>query len=276
MAVRAAVGAGFALAPLGYLATSDATYLCGPYYIEYVSNLNLKPETSVGFDVGTDIRMRHNTIMSIDFYGTNLYNQFFLSTQLSGTLAGLPLYTAEYGNLGKSRYEGINFDVRHDTPVGMYWHGALGLTRAYVVYVPPGFYDSPATGPNSVNTYVVPGINFNGESESPVPYTTAAAQIGYRWGPEKYIDLSPTYYGNGNPYFSPAFVEFDAHASYPLTKNIALLAIFRNISGIYDQSIQYRSPANVSGVPTIAGPLYPLLSLPYGPRTVIVTLNLRY
>jgi len=70
----------------------------------------------------------------------------------------------------------------------------------------------------------------------------------------------------------PAFVEFDAHAGYALTKNISLLTTFRNITGIYDKSIQmYLTPS--IGVPSIAGAPYALIAYPYGPRSLIITLQ---
>jgi len=276
IAIRAAAGGGYALPLLSYLVGSNQIDLCGPYYEEFKTNLNLQPERSFGFDLGTDIRMHHNTVLSFDLYRTNLYGQFFQTTNLTGTFNGLPLYTTQYGNLSQSRFEGINVDLRHDVPKGIYWHGALGLTRGYVVSVPAGFYNNPGTGPNSVNTYIVPGINFTGQFQSTVPYANGTAQIGYRWSTQKYIDLSPTYYGNNNPYFEPAFIEFDAHAGYPLTKNVSLLAIFRNITGIYGQSYQYLGRPSSIAAPTVAGAPYAQFSFPYGPRTVIVTVNFKY
>jgi hypothetical protein len=125
----------------------------------------------------------------------------------------------------------------------------------------------------------VPGANFNGAYSAAVPYANASVQIGYRWRPGKYVDISSTYYGNNNPYFEPAFVEFDGHIGYPLTKNVSLLATFKNITGIYDQSIQVYNPAYA--IPVIQGAppnSYPgaALTLPYGPRTVIVTASFRY
>jgi hypothetical protein len=127
-----------------------------------------------------------------------------------------------------------------------------------------------------VNTYIVPGANFNGVNQAnlpPVPYATSAMQLGYRWAPGKYIDISPTYYGNGNPYFEPAFVEFDAHAGYPLTKTVSILATFRNITNIYGQS--YELFANPTmGAPTVNGLPYALFGIPYGPRALIVTANM--
>ena len=160
----------------------------------------------------------------------------------------------------------------------MYWHGALGLTRAYVVDVPPGFYNGTTGFPptfctNCANTYVIPGINFNGKFETPVPYANGTAQIGYRWAPGKYIDIAPTYYGNGNPYFEPGFVAVDMHAGYALTKTFSVIATLRNLTGIYGQNIQTLGPDVPLTAPAVTGFAFPLGGIPYGPRSLIVTAN---
>jgi len=284
-AIRAAAGGGYALPPLNNLVGTNGAPSCYAGICNVtLENLNLQPEKAFSWDLGSDLRLHHDTVLSFDLYRTNLYGQFFSSVTLSGTCptcSGLPLYVTQYNNLQQSRYEGINFDVHHDVARGMYWHVALGLTRAYVVSVPAGFYNASgqtcniSTGAGCMNTYIVPGMNFDGEYQSTVPYANGAAQIGYRWSPGKYIDISPTYYGNNNPYFEPAFLEFDAHAGYQLTKNISLLATFRNIAGIYGQNYEYYTLFPAVGAPTVAGLPYSLIGLPYGPRSMIVTVNFK-
>jgi len=290
VAVRASAGGGFAEAPLQDLAgqygfAANGTPFCsGGVCSATLTNLNLQPEKSFAFDLGTDIRLRRNTVLSFDVYRSNLYGQFYNSTTPSGLYHGLPLLITQYGNLGESRYEGVLLDVRHDTPRGIYWSLSGGLTRGYVISVPKGFYNgfiypspsfTPVSCTNCVNLTVVPGVNFNGTFAAAIPYSQALGTFGYRWSTEKFIDLVSTYYGNGNTYFRPAFVEIDAHVSYPLTKNGSLLVTLRNITGIYDRPIVLFSPANMSGAPTVSGLSYPLYGEEYGPRTIILTTNMR-
>jgi hypothetical protein len=202
---------------------------------------------------------------------------------LSGTYTGpvgtLPLYTTQYGNLGVSRYEGILLDLRHDVPHGIYWSLSGGLTRGYVVSLPPGFYNTAggvcdrATGTDCTNLTVLPNINFNGCFDASIPYAQGLGTIGYRWNPDKYVDLAGTYYGNNNTYYRPAFVEWDGHIGYPISKNASLLLTFRNITGIYDNPVEILSASNLAGAPAISGAPYTLYSEMYGPRTAILTLN---
>jgi hypothetical protein len=290
--VRLAAGGGFALPQLGELVSTNSI-MCGTTVpatacFQSLDNLNLAPEKSFGINLGADMRLHHNTVLSFDLYRTNLYGQIFQGSNeetYSGSLCSSPpcqLFTTQYNNLGESRYEGINIDIRHDVPKGIYWHGELGLTRAYVVSLPAGFYNTAGSTCSAAtytttcqDTYIVPGINFDGQYQSTVPYAKGSAQIGYRWSPGKYVDLEPTYYGNNNAYFQPAFVEFDAHAGYLLTKNVSLLATFSNITGIHGQAIQSFSPFGIAlTAPTTVGVPYGEFGLPYGPRTVIVTANI--
>jgi len=285
VAIRAAAGGGFAEAPLSDLVGSNGACTISATTCNItLKNLNLQPEKSSAFDVGTDVRLRHDTILSFDLYRANLFGQIYNSTTFTGvgTCPGnltAQCYVTQYGNLGHSRFEGILLDVRHNVPRGLYWSLSGGLTRGYLVSVPAAFYSSvggtcnPSTGTNCQNLTVVPNVNFNGQFAASIPYAQGLGTLGYRWNGDKYINLVATYYGNNNTYFRPAFVEWDGHVYFPLTKHTSLLATFRNITGIYDNTVQMFSPSSLSGAPTISGLPYPLYGEEYGPRTVILTMN---
>lgn len=145
--------------------------------------------------------------------------------------------------------------------------------------LPSNFYNN-ATCPHTAcqNVYILPNANFDGATQAglpPNPYANAAAVIGYRWKPQEFVDIWPTYYGNGNAYFEPAFMEFDAHASYPVGKHVALLLTMRNFTGVYDSSYEYLGPPKVAA-PSVPGNYpYPLFAIPYGPRALVVTFQYR-
>lgn len=268
----------------------------GPFFQESIPNVNLQPEKSFGMDIGGDFRLQRNTVLSVDFYLATLHGQLYESTNLvdnnyQGT--GEPLYALSYQNLGTSRYEGVLFDVRHDVPRGVYWKLSAGLTRGYVISVPPGFYNATGTTCNFVTTVgctnlnVVPGINFNGTynagpggssgiaSSVSVPYAQGLGLVGYRWAKEKYANLTATYFGNNNTYFQKAFVEFDAAAAYPITSSVYLTATLRNISGIYSSPFQIQSLGELHGVPAVAGSPFAEYGEQYGPRSLLVSANVK-
>ncbi|HEY5257347.1 MAG TPA: TonB-dependent receptor [Candidatus Baltobacteraceae bacterium] len=282
VAFRAAAGGGLALAPLSYLIGNNGIPSLDPNsntYTVTVTNLNLRPEKSFGFDIGSDLRLRSDTVLSFDAYRDNLYGQLFQSTNLSGTFQGLPLYTAEYSNLGVSRYEGILLSLQRDVPKGVYGGLSIGLTRGFVVSVPGGFYDQPGCT-QCANLWVVPGTNFNGGAyggySGTVPYSQGTATLGYRWKPQTFAEFDPTYYGPNNSYYRPGFLETDARFGYGLNRRISLLLTFRNLTGIYDGSVNSLSFSNLWGVPTISGPAYGDYGEEYGPRSIILTTQIRF
>jgi outer membrane receptor protein involved in Fe transport len=253
IAIRASAGGGYALPTLTNVTGSPPAYEA-PEYLQTIPNPNIKPEESFGFDVGADTRIQRNTVVSLDLYRTNLYGQFFTSTT-SSTFQGSPLYITQFGNLGTSRMEGINLDAKRDVTSGYYWRGTLGFTRGYALSLPAGVYNNPSIPcTNCTNQGLIPGPNFNSASGflATVPYTSASAQLGYKWSLGKYVDLSATYYGNNNIYNTPtAFVGWDAHAGYALKKNVSLVLSFTNITGAYDQPIENYNPSRA--VPVIPG-----------------------
>jgi len=274
LAVRGSAGGGFAAAPLNYLigTNGDPTPSDPPgsYSVSLV-NLSLRPETSFGLDIGADWKFDPSTTVSLDAYRTRLFGQLYSSTMPNGTYNGDTLFVTQYGNIGESRYQGLIASVRHDVPKGPYWSATGGFTRAFVVSVPAGFYDSAPDCTMCTNLTVVPNVNFNGSFLSTVPYSQAAATLGYRWAPRKSFDVSMTYFGPNNSYYRPAFAELDAHAEYPVNKQLSLGLTLRNLTNVYGDAVQTYSPYDNTGVPVMAGLPYALTPENYGPRAVIVT-----
>lgn len=287
-ALRAAAGGGFAEAPLNNLIGQNLVPDCssGTICTVTLTNLNLRPETSFSFNVGADIRSSQDTpsIFSLDVYRSNLYGQFYTSTSTSGscpTCGGLPLKVTQFRNLAQSRFEGILASLRHDAAQGIYWRASGGLTRGYVVTVPPGFYDGIQFPPpsftatactNCANLTVVPGVNFNGTfTGGSVPYAQGLATLGYRWKPETFVDLVTTYYGNNNTYFRPAFAALDARVGYSVSSNVSLLLTLNNVTGVYDRSVQTLTPNDLIGVPAVTGLPWFVYGEEYGPRSLTVS-----
>ena len=287
---RAALGGGYALPPLFFLVGSNGQETCSltACYVQQ-TNLGLRPETSFAWDVGSDARLARGTIASLDFYRSDLYGQLYQSQNVVGVdpTVHLPLYVQEYLNLSHSRFEGINLSVKSDRNRRIYYSAGLGLTRGYVLTVPPGFYNENGgtcnyhTGANCTNTYVIPGPNFNGTPgtstvsyQSAVPYANGSAVLGYRWVSNAFVEVKATYFGNNNAYLQPAFMEFDARAGYRLQEHVTIIAAFQNFTGIHDQSYQLLQVNPAVLAPTVTGFPLPLYPIPYGPRALLVTANL--
>jgi outer membrane receptor protein involved in Fe transport len=284
-AVRAAAGGGIAIAPIAYLVGTNNAPICEPPSgcFQTQVNLNLKPETSWGYDLGLDKKLGDNSILSADIYTTTLWGQLYNFSNTGPpcpSCGGLPLTISQYENLAQTKYAGLELDVKHNVPHGYMWSASLSFMRGYVSSLPPGFYNSGgtcdlSTGVNCATgaASVLPGINFNGSfTNANVPYAQGFGLVGYRWKPHLFVAADMHYFGNNNGYYVPAFVVFDLNAEYPVSAHASLQVTFRNITNQNAEPVA--NWANGTIFPTAFGPNKYYIAIPYGPKTVLVTFHL--
>lgn len=155
----------------------------------------LKPETSFGYDLGSDMRISQDglTVFSFDAYLNNLQNQFITTaTFQNGTVtvcngnnaagvafgpapcaAGVtavgpvPLFTSGSLNLDNSRYMGLEMKLSRDPVVGFGGAVQAALIRAYPYNLSPCLYSTTVVagvqncnGIQNTNLGVVSGANF--------------------------------------------------------------------------------------------------------------------
>jgi hypothetical protein len=279
VAIRAAAGGGFAIPPIFELIGTNGAVTCyGGTCTQYLTNINLEPEKSFGFDVGADARLHGSTVLSADLYRTNLYGQIFPSQRSGGFFQGQPLTIIESQNLNQSVMEGVNLSARADAPRGVYWNFGLGLTRGYVANLPASFYLLPGCTRPCTNTTFIPGINFaGGDAPGRIPYANGNASVGYRWAPWKFAELSSAYIGNQNAYFVQPFVALDLRVGYPLSNSLSISGTYENLT-CQDCALLARwSPSTVMGIPAVTG-VKPWQGFPssYSPRSLLLTLNYHY
>lgn len=254
LAVRASAGLSIAPPYVNLLTNTNtitASQTLPPsYYTTTATSGDVRPETSFGFDLGFDTRLRSFTTLSFDAFRTTLRDQFLTTTSVNGTYtppagdpnAGVtaPLFVTRTANLGHSRYDGLELSFRRDPPFGIGFQLAGSLVHAYAYNLPPGFYDT-AAGPNTANLGVLPNANFqgsgflfNGLSYSRVPYSTGYAEFNNRARNGAYFLLGVTYYGPNNGYNEPAFGVVNTSFSQPLTKRSSLQLSIDNVTSAYN------------------------------------------
>jgi hypothetical protein len=191
----------------------------GTAAVNSVGGINVKPETSFGYDLGTDIRFGNrwpDTVLSGDVYLTNLTNQFLKTVFLNGTAplgaggAPIPLYTTAFSNLGDARYEGIEAKLEHAPQAGFGYAVQGALLRGFAYNVSPSIYQFNAAGQATTNQSVVAGANFGPTSllssgGSAIPYAQGYTEINYRARGGWYGNIGMIYYGPNNTFNEPAF-----------------------------------------------------------------------
>jgi hypothetical protein len=180
--------------------------------------LNVRPETSFGYDIGGDHRMQDGTtVISGDLYLTNLHNQFLKATYQDGLYngaAGLgPLFVTSYSNLSNSRYEGIELAINH-APISGWGY----IVQASLMHDYP--YDI-SSAEAAAYPGLVSGVNFGPDSllsNTRTPYSQGYAEINYR-NAGFYWNVGALYLGNNNSYNEPAFAVLRSSVRVPLFHN---------------------------------------------------------
>ncbi|HUY40962.1 MAG TPA: TonB-dependent receptor [Candidatus Dormibacteraeota bacterium] len=171
--------------PLGY--PSCGFFGCNGAVTVNIPNANLHPETSWGYDLGSDYRLADgDTVASVDLYVTNLFNHFITSvfgsgltctnTSYPGSNCGVtpvPIYYSQNQNVSNSRFEGVEVGLKHVPSKGFGFDLAASLEHAYAYNLAPNFYCAPVPGhptapcvPANYNTNlnIIAGGQFEGNA----------------------------------------------------------------------------------------------------------------
>jgi hypothetical protein len=266
--------------------TPAQAYTTGSTFVTITKNSGvLLPETSFGYDLGTDVRLPTGAVISFDAYLTNLRNQFDTIIYPDGTYNSpggmIPVYASTTVNLGNSRYEGLEAMLRQDPARGIGYTVSVDFQRAYPYDIAPCFYATaakPCPG-YGTNLLVIPGINFegngtgyNGISNKSEAYAMGYAGVHARGGFGQYAEFGFTYFGKNNTYDVPPF--FVASASYriPLgTPSTTLQIAADNLFNADDARVL----EGYSGIPAplINGDIGLRNAIPYGPPSVRVSVG---
>ncbi|HTJ26979.1 MAG TPA: TonB-dependent receptor [Candidatus Limnocylindria bacterium] len=235
-----------------------------PYYSiinpqSYVSSGTLelatgqfKPETSSGYDVGSDVKLGRDNLISTDLYLTNVFNRYAaITAQQSGTFNGKQ-YSQETqeGNQAVVREEGLEFQFMHEPRVGLGFHSAVDLLRDYA-------YDQASTGVkiNSIFS-ATPG---NYVQLPQYPYSKIQNDLFYTFRSGLQARFSSTSYGANNAFGQSGFTEFDSEIRTPLAHGLVLNIGATNVfdhdnykaGGIYDGGYTFQSLAGTPSYTTL-------------------------
>lgn len=262
-----------------------------PYYVQTQQATNLQPETSFGYDVGIDHRLKDGvTSISADAYMTNLFNAFIKQTYDSGIVCDTTysatctnpgeLYFTQNVNLSNVRYEGLEVQLHRSAQTGFGYNLAGGLQKAYAYNLRPCFYSSIAGNCDIYNTNLAivadqnnsgnalgPSGLLNGFSNQSIPYLNANAEVSYRFDGGAYASLGGTVYGKNNSYFEKPFTIAYLTVRVPVSDSISLQVsgdnIFNSLSGLFP--IQGGGvPIPLAHVPTGAPAGTPAIGASYG------------
>jgi outer membrane receptor protein involved in Fe transport len=212
-----------------------------------LATASFKPETSSGYDLGTDVKVDRNTRISGDIYLTNIFNRYAsVTSETSGTFGG-ENYTmiTQNGNQANVREEGVELQVLRAPKVGFGFHSAVDILRDYAYNQNPNVSVESIFSAGTPGNYVqLPGY----------PYSKIRNDVFYSFGNGSQTRLSSTSYGQNN-----AFGEFDGEVRLPLKGALILNLGCTNIlnhddyqaAGIYNGGPTYPELGGGSGYTTL-------------------------
>lgn len=266
LAVRASFGSAF-VAPYYTLVDVSEKPNVADDVLTLPPDTGFKPETSVGYDVGTDIKFSRDTLLSADLFTTNIFNRFTNTTiEDRGEYLGQD-YTSvkQLLNEANVKQEGVELTYTYAPQYGFGFHNASDFLRDYA-------YNQLPSQVSTVSQFAgATPANFAQTPDD--PYMKIRNDGWYIFKSGLVARIGTQTYGANNSFGQHGFTEYDAQFRVPLKERGLSLSIggsnLTNINNysayaIYDGGYTY---------PTLAGGLGYTTLRPVAPRSVYVQLR---
>jgi outer membrane receptor protein involved in Fe transport len=265
LAVRASFGTAF-VAPYYNLVDTGAVANVANGTLTLPPDMGFKPETSVGWDVGTDVKFSRDTLLSVDGYVTNLFNRFTNTTyEASGEYEGKN-YTkiSQLQNEANVKEEGVNLTFIYAPQYGFGFRNATDFLRDYAYNQLPSSEGTVA---------LVVGTPANNVQTPDDPYMKIRNDAWYQFKSGQLVRIGTMSYGANNSWGQHGFTEYDAQIRTPLKERGLSLSIGgSNLTNINNYNV-YTIYNGGYTYPALSGALGYTSFRPVAPRTVYVQLR---
>jgi outer membrane receptor protein involved in Fe transport len=196
----------------------------------YVSKKTLYPvsqfsaETSMGYDVGADYKLSRDSILSADYYSTNIYNRYAtIDVLTSGTFNGTA-YTSEVipTSQGQALNQGFELSLLHQPKIGFGYHLVADLLRDY-------FYGQTNVSLKNFGGVFLGPLPNNGVQLPGYPYSKMRGDLSYQFADGNNIRISATSYGANNSFGQPGFTLIDGALRFPIKGGFEVILGATNI-----------------------------------------------
>lgn len=234
----------------------------------FIPGTTFSPETSTGYDVGSDIKFGPTTLFSADAYFTTLYNRYAsVNVPISGTTPGGQKYSSETltGSEGDGFMQGVELSLTHRPKTGIGYHLAADLLRDYA-------YNQvqPASGNNSS---IYPSLPDNGVQLPGYAYSKLQGDLYFGFHDASFVRFSATGYGANNAFGQGGFTLFGAQYKRPIVKGVSLNVGVNNLFG-HDNGNEFGVYNGGYTYAALGGGIGPTNYEPVQPRTFFFQLQL--
>jgi outer membrane receptor protein involved in Fe transport len=221
-------------------------------YTLTLANSGLEPETTVAYDLGTDIRLPDTSIFQVDLYDNTIHNIFANVKTTIAPVAGITapggFFQSETINGPIGRFYGLELGINKVVPVGFGYTATASLERAYYDQLPTSIYTSRI---NLINDKQFDGSS-NGEGA--VPYAKGYAEIRYSGLRNSLLSLGADYEGANNSTYGPAYTIFNSTIRFEVAPQVAFQMSIDNLFNLNTGSALGRALFNQGSQTLTYGP----------------------
>ncbi len=230
-------------------------------YVLALANSNLAPESTVSYDLGSDLRLPDTSIFSLDLFDNTIHNVFVNINStipaISGITAPGGFFQTETVNGPIARYYGAELSLNKSQPIGFGYTATATLERAYLDQLPNSFYTSRI---NAIDGKQLDGtVNFN-----VVPYAKGYAEIRYAGIRNSLISIGADYEGNNNETYGPAYTVFNSTVRFEIAPEVAFQLSVDNLTNVNTGTLLGRALFNQGAETVTYGPVKPGAPFTYG------------
>jgi outer membrane receptor protein involved in Fe transport len=235
IAVRASAGSSISTPYASQISGLTKVQLAGqsatvPQNVITEPNTSLKPEETVAFDLGSDIRLGGGTILSGDLFDDTVHNKWVTFNNPIPTPAGIPdapggTVINQVTNASRQVAYGIEGSIANLPRLGFGYTANATIERSYYADLPLSLFQNTAAG----TVYTTP---FNGEQTSGTAYATGYASLQYRGERNSLVRVGMRYLGANNSNYVPAYVAFDGQVAFDVAKNTTLQLSADNFTNV--------------------------------------------
>jgi outer membrane receptor protein involved in Fe transport len=226
-------------------------------YVNSIPNFDLKPETTVGYDVGLDQRLPDGGVVSADLYDITVHDVFLSNTTNLGTITNLcgpgngvnpnaQCLQTNYINGPIQRGYGVELSATKIPVVGFGYYLSGTVSRTYLDQLPLSIYFSNTTAANG-------NFNISGEQLFGYPFLKAYGSLLYTDRHGNLYEIGADYEGKNNFTFGPEYTVYDAAVRIPIiAKKLRFSVSAQNLFGYNDGTALGRALYNQGNVePTV-------------------------
>lgn len=199
-------------------------------------NPSLRPETTVAYNLGTDIRLADGGLLSLDLFHNTIHDVFlsnlidYVPPASFNAAPGARFTQSTTINGPIQRNYGLELSLGKRPAVGFGYFLSTSFQRAFLDQLPASLYTNQQS--SLINGQQLNGPGNGSPFGSPpasVPYVNGYGELRFAGLKHSLITAGVTYAGTNNPTYGPAYTIFNSTVRLPVGSSYLLQMTIDNI-----------------------------------------------